>query len=51
MVEYGGPASVIIDIWNIDKFDGSNTRRVRYSTTNPNAGSNAEDVAGTMSTT
>jgi chitodextrinase len=50
MLEYGGPPSVNIDIWNVDKFDGSNTRRIRYSTTIGNAGSNTEDVAGTMST-
>ena len=30
MIEYGGPQTVNIDIWNIDKFDGSNTRRTRY---------------------
>ena len=50
MIEYGGPASVNIDIWNVDKFDGSNTRRIRYSSSNAYAGSNTEEVAGTMST-
>jgi hypothetical protein len=49
LIEYGGPPSVIIDIWNIDKFDGSNTRRTRYLTA-PYVNSNTDEVAGTMST-
>ena len=31
LIEYGGPQTVIIDIWNIDKFDGSNTRLYQIS--------------------
>ena len=49
MIEYGGPSSVNIDIWNIDKFDGSNTRRIRFNTSNAYIGTNTEEVAGTMS--
>ena len=49
MIEYGGPSSVNIDIWNIDKFDGSNTRRIRFNTSNAYVGTNTEEVAGTMS--
>ena len=49
MVEYGGPAAVNIEIWNVDKFDGGNTRRIRYDGTSY-VGSNTEEVAGTMST-
>lgn len=49
LIEYGGPPSVGIDIWNVDKFDGSNTRRTRYLTA-PYVPSNTEEVAGTMST-
>jgi fibronectin type 3 domain-containing protein len=48
LIEYGGPQTVSIDIWNIDKFDGSNTRRTRYLT--GYVPTNTEDVAGTMST-
>ena len=49
MVEYGGPAAVNIEIWNVDKFDGGNTRRIRYDGTSY-VGSNTEEVTGTMST-
>ena len=49
MVEYGGPAAVNIEIWNVDKFDGGNTRRIRYDGTSY-IGSNTEEVTGTMST-
>ena len=48
MIEYGGPASVNIEIWNVDKFDGVNTRRIRYNGTSYIFGG-TEDVAGTMS--
>ena len=48
MVEYGGPAPVNIEIWTADKFDGSNTRRIRYDGTGY-VGGNSEDVSGTMS--
>ena len=27
LIEYGGPAAVHVEIWNVDRFDGSNTRR------------------------
>jgi fibronectin type 3 domain-containing protein len=48
LVEYGGPTSVIVDIWNVDKFDGGNTRRTRYLT--GYVINVSEEVAGTMST-
>ena len=32
MIEYGGPASVQLEIWTVDKIDGSNTARIRYTT-------------------
>ena len=48
MIEYGGPAAVNIEIWTADKFDGSNTRRIRYDGTGY-VGGNSEDVSGTMS--
>ena len=47
MIEYGGPASVQLETWNVDKIDGSNTRRIRYSTSY--LSSSTEDIAGTMS--
>ena len=34
LIEYGGPAAVNIEIWNVDKFDGSNTKRTRYNRLN-----------------
>jgi hypothetical protein len=49
MIEYNGPSSVNIEIWNVDKFDGANTRRIRYNGTSY-AGSNTEEITGTMST-
>jgi fibronectin type 3 domain-containing protein len=48
LIEYSGPQTVIIDIWNIDKFDGSSTRRTRYLTSYVQK--DAEEVSGTMST-
>ena len=48
MIEYGGPAPVNIEIWTADKFDGGNTRRIRYDGTGY-VGGNSEDVSGTMS--
>ena len=51
LIEYGGPAAVNIEIWNVDKFDGSNTKRTRYdSITNKYVPTNTEEVTGTMST-
>ena len=32
MIEYGGPQGIEIEVWNSNKFDGANTRRVRYTT-------------------
>ena len=32
LIEYGGPTSISIDIWNVDKVDGNNTRRMRFLT-------------------
>lgn len=49
MIEYTGPAAINIEIWNVDKIDGSNTRRVRYDGTSY-IGGNTEDVTGTMAT-
>jgi hypothetical protein len=48
MIEYGGPPSVNIEIWNVDKFDAVNTRRIRYDGTSYIFGG-TEDVAGTTS--
>ena len=45
----GSPA-VNMEIWNIDKIDGSNTRRVTYDSTSY-IGGNTEDVTGNMSAT
>jgi hypothetical protein len=48
LVEYSGPARVDIEAHSTDKFDGSNTRRVRYDGTSYIGGSTV-DVVGTMS--
>ncbi len=48
MIEYYGPAAINIEIWNVDKFDGGNTRRIRYDGT-AYAGNSTEEVTGTMS--
>ena len=42
MIEYSGPSGVEMEVWLSDKFDGANTRRVRYTTTY--AYSNTVDV-------
>jgi Domain of unknown function (DUF1929) len=47
MIEYGGPQAVDVELWTTDKFDGANTRRVRYTTTY--SFSNIVDVTGSMS--
>ena len=47
MIEYGGPSGVEMEVWLSDKFDGANTRRVRYTTTYGT--SNTADVTGSMS--
>jgi Domain of unknown function (DUF1929) len=47
MVEYGGPSGVEVEVWLSDKFDGANTRRVRYTTTYGT--SNTADLTGSMS--
>ena len=47
MIEYGGPSGVEMEVWLSDKFDGANTRRVRF--TNAYGTSNTADVTGTMS--
>ena len=48
MIEYYGPAAINIEIWNVDKFDGGNTRRIRYDGTayagNSTRGSHGNDV-------
>jgi hypothetical protein len=48
LVEYSGPARVDIEAHSTDKFDGSNTRRVRYDGTSY-IGASTVDVVGTMS--
>jgi hypothetical protein len=48
MVEYSGPSGVELELWNSDKFDGANTRRVRYTTAY--SVSDTVDVTGSMST-
>jgi hypothetical protein len=48
LVEYGGPARVELEAWGTDQFDGSNTRRVRFSGSSFIAG-NTSDIVGTMS--
>ena len=47
MIEYGGPPAIDIELWNSDKFDGANTRRVRYA--GSYSYSNTVDTVGTMS--
>ena len=47
MIEYSGPASVNIEIWNADQIDGANTRRVRYDGTSY-LGGNDQDICGSM---
>ena len=47
MIEYGGPPAIDLELWNSDKFDGANTRRVRYTTSY--SFSNSVDVTGSMS--
>ena len=47
MIEYGGPSGVEMEVWLSDKFDGANTRRVRF--TNAYGTSSIADVTGTMS--
>jgi hypothetical protein len=49
LVEYNGPAAVHMEIWNVEKFDSFNTRRIRYNGTSYISGG-SEDVTGTMST-
>ena len=48
MIEYGGPAAIQIDIWKVDKFDGNNTRRIRYDGS-IYSGFSTEEICGTMS--
>ena len=47
MVEYNGPAAVDMELWSADKFDGTNTRRVRYTTWS--SSNTTQDVTGSMS--
>ena len=48
LVEYSGTARVEVEVWSTDQFDGSRTRRVRFSGSSYLAG-NASDIVGTMS--
>ena len=48
MIEYGGPASIQLEVWNVDKIDGSSTRRVRHNGTGYFYSATI-DIAGTMS--
>jgi hypothetical protein len=50
LVEYNGRTGVDIEIWDIDKFDSTNTRRIGYDGT-AYTGSGPGDVIGTMLTT
>jgi hypothetical protein len=47
MIEYNGAPAIDIEAWGEDKFNGSNTRRIKYDTTY--IGFNSQDVTGTMS--
>ena len=51
MIEYGGPGSVQLEVWTVDKIDGSNTARIRYITGYIFNGYSiaSEDIAGSMS--
>jgi hypothetical protein len=48
LIEYSGPASVHISYWNVDRIDGSVTRRIRYDSLGYSGG-NGQDLVGTMS--
>jgi Domain of unknown function (DUF1929) len=48
LIEYSGPDSVYIQIWGVDKVDGSATRRTRFDSTGYSGGS-GQDIVGTMS--
>jgi Domain of unknown function (DUF1929) len=48
LIEYSGPASVYIQQWNVDRIDGSVTRRIRYDSLGYSGGSGI-DIVGTMS--
>jgi chitodextrinase len=48
LIEYSGPDSVYIQIWGVDKIDGSVTRRTRFDSTGYSGGS-GQDIVGTMS--
>ena len=47
MIEYNGPGAVEVEVWNEDKFDGTNTRPVTFDGTN--YGSGPWEVTGFMS--
>jgi hypothetical protein len=48
LIEYSGPDSVYIQIWNVDKIDGGVTRRTRFDSAGYSGGS-GQDIVGTMS--
>jgi hypothetical protein len=47
LIEYSGPATVYLHYWNVDKIDGTVTRRTRYDGTGYFSG--IGDIVGTMS--
>jgi hypothetical protein len=49
LIEYSGAASVYVQGWNSDKFDGSMTRRVKFSSiTQAYSGGTAQDAKDTV---
>jgi len=50
LVEYSGPERVDVEAWNSDQFDGSATRRVKYSSTGYSGSwQDTKDTVGIMS--
>ena len=49
LVEYGGASGVRVDAWDIEKFDGNKTRRVKYTGTYSGTFMNDKDTSGIMS--
>jgi hypothetical protein len=52
LVEYAGPSRVDVESWNIDKFDGGLTRKVKYGSGGYSGSfQNTKDTVGIMSST
>lgn len=47
LIEYNGPDGIYIDIWNVEKFDGANTRVVLFN--NGYTFASTQDMVGFMS--